>query len=206
MIRPAVVLRMPKFNMSSDEAARLARYFAAVDNVQYPYQFSSRRLATVLDEKEQQYEQRVAELGAGAAPVPHNRFDAAVSIAVDKNYCRQCHIIADFEPAGSDRAKAPNLSQLYTRLRPEFVRNWIARPVSVLPYTSMPINIPYRADQDHLGGVSQQLYPGTSAQQIDGMVDWLMNYDRYAKERTLIAPLVPPDPPTTDAQPATTAR
>ena len=30
-IRPAVVLRMPKFNMSSAEASKLANYFAAVE-------------------------------------------------------------------------------------------------------------------------------------------------------------------------------
>src|SRR5262249_17308375 len=36
-IRPAVVLRMPRFNMSSEEASQLANYFAAVDDAQYPY-------------------------------------------------------------------------------------------------------------------------------------------------------------------------
>ena len=35
-IRPAVVLRMPRFNMSSEEASQLANYFAAVDDAQYP--------------------------------------------------------------------------------------------------------------------------------------------------------------------------
>ena len=34
LIRPAVVLRMPKFNMSTGEATALANYFAAVDNVE----------------------------------------------------------------------------------------------------------------------------------------------------------------------------
>ena len=42
VIRPAAVLRMPKFNMSSDEATKLVNYFAAVDGVDYPYDFDPR--------------------------------------------------------------------------------------------------------------------------------------------------------------------
>ena len=45
-IRPAVVLRMPKFNMSSAEASKLAGYFAAVDGVDYPYDFDPRNRAS----------------------------------------------------------------------------------------------------------------------------------------------------------------
>ncbi len=41
-IRPAVVLRMPKFNMSSTEASALVNYFAAVDSADYPYDFDPR--------------------------------------------------------------------------------------------------------------------------------------------------------------------
>ncbi|MGC4003470.1 MAG: hypothetical protein QM811_10170 [Pirellulales bacterium] len=42
-IRPAVVLRMPKFNMTSAEAQTFADYFAAVDNAKYPYEFDAAR-------------------------------------------------------------------------------------------------------------------------------------------------------------------
>ena len=41
-IRPAVVLRMPKFNMSSEEASKLVNYFAAMDEAEYPYESDSR--------------------------------------------------------------------------------------------------------------------------------------------------------------------
>ena len=41
-IRPAVVLRMPKFNMSPAEATKLVNYFAAVDGADYPYDFDPR--------------------------------------------------------------------------------------------------------------------------------------------------------------------
>ena len=40
LIRPAVLMRMPKYNLSPLEARRLADYFAAQDNSRYPYQFA----------------------------------------------------------------------------------------------------------------------------------------------------------------------
>jgi hypothetical protein len=58
----------------------------------------------------------------------------------------------------------------------------------------MPVNIPYDANAPHLGGVSQDLFPGTSIQQLDGLVDLLMNFDEYAKRRTTIRNLVKQTP------------
>ena len=46
-IRPAVFLRMPKFNMSSAEATALANYFAAVDNADFPYVAAAEHAAGV---------------------------------------------------------------------------------------------------------------------------------------------------------------
>ncbi|HUG69252.1 MAG TPA: hypothetical protein VMM76_15985, partial [Pirellulaceae bacterium] len=54
-IRPAVVLRMPRFNMSPDEATKLVNYFAAIDNVDYPYDSSERRQENHLDSLEAAY-------------------------------------------------------------------------------------------------------------------------------------------------------
>jgi len=36
------------------------------------------------------------------------------------------------------------------------------------------------------------LFPGDNLQQLDGVVDLLMNWDRFAKERFTVAPLVKP--------------
>jgi hypothetical protein len=59
----------------------------------------------------------------------------------------------------------------------------------------MPVNIPYDAsDKEHLGGVKQELYHGTSVEQLDGLVDLLMNFDQYSKGQTDIAKRVPPPP------------
>jgi len=55
------------------------------------------------------------------------------------------------------------------------VHDWIANPKRFLPYTGMPVNIPY--DQP----VSQDLYAGTSEQQLDALTDLLMHFDSFAK-------------------------
>ena len=44
-IRPAVVLRMPNFHMSSDEAAKLVDYFAAASGAEFPYEYKPQQRA-----------------------------------------------------------------------------------------------------------------------------------------------------------------
>ena len=191
-IRPAAVLRMPRFNMTPQEATQLVNYFAALDDAVYPYASDPRRQTADLAVAEAQYQEILSQASAGGESAPRSRFDDAMKIVVDNNYCVKCHLVGDFEPKGADIAKAPNLAQVYQRLRPEFVRNWIAKPQWLLPYTSMPQNIKVET------GVSQELYHGTSTEQVDALVDLLMNFDEYAKQRSLIAPLVK-DPPPPDA-------
>jgi cbb3-type cytochrome oxidase cytochrome c subunit len=189
-IRPASFMRMPKYNLSAAEAGALADYFAAQDRMAYPYQTIDRRDRAYLQQAEQAYrEQRKARPGPERAADP-DRLAAAVRIVTDKNYCVTCHMVGDYDPRTSDRAKGPNLADVYKRFRPDYVRRWVAEPVSVLPYTGMPIIIPYQPDAPNLGGVDQSLYPGTSTQQLDALVDLLMNFDAYTRRRAPFAPLV----------------
>jgi hypothetical protein len=85
---------------------------------------------------------------------------------------------------------APDLSVIYRRLRPDYLRRWLANPSQILPYTPMPVNVQYDADAPHLGGVAQQLYHGTSLEQLDGLVDLLMNYPHYAQSQADVTKLV----------------
>ena len=189
-IRPAVVLRMPKFNLTSAEATALAGYFAAIDNVDYPYDFNERRQTNYLIREEIQYQDRLQAEGVTRKT---SRLDDAMRIVTNGNYCVKCHLVGDYEPKGADRAKAPNLARVYERLRPDYVRKWIANPKQLLPYTSMPQNIPYPA------GIDKNLYHGESIEQVDVLVDLLMNYDEYAKGHNKIAPLVQQAPPASPA-------
>jgi cytochrome c2 len=191
-IRPAVVLRMPDFHMTSEEAQKLANYFAAMDNVTYPYQYSKRRQNGYLSALENSYRSRLKSEGIdpGLEDIS-KRLSDAMRIVTSSTYCVKCHIVGDFEPSGSDRAKAPDLAIIHKRMRPNFLRQWLAKPTSILRYTSMPMNVPYNADTPFLGStVPQDLYHGTSVDQLEALVDLLMNYDVYAKERSRVVPLV----------------
>ena len=175
MLRPAVVMRMPNFHMSSDEAEKLTSYFAAMSDAQFPYEY-----------KPQQRSNYLAKLTSnGGDPLAE-----AMNIVTNGNYCVKCHAVADFAPQGDPSTFGPNLADAQRRLRPTFTRDWIANPARILPYTGMPVNIPYRPEDPHLGGVAQDLYHGTSIQQLNGLVDLLMNFDAYARRNTSVSSLV----------------
>ena len=199
-IRPAVVLRMPKFNMSPVEATKIVNYFAAKDNVAYPYDYSKQEDVNTITEADDQYNATLVTQDLIESPIAGRRLEDAMKIVTNQNFCVKCHIVGDFEPAGSNKAKAPDLALVYKRLRPEYLRRWIARPNSILPYTAMPVNIPIGKP------VSQDLYHGSDREQIDALVDLLMNYDLYTsgnasittlvEEQKAAAPAVEPETPT----------
>jgi hypothetical protein len=170
----------------------LASYFAARDQAVYPYEYSDSTQNKRLDEEDAAYQAGLAEAPEGERPPGETRFDHVMNIVTSSDYCVQCHMVGDFVPKTSDRAMAPDLSVVNRRLRPEYMRRWIANPKQILPYTPMPVNIKYNADAPHLGGVAQTLYHGSSVQQVDALVDLLMNYPRYAKSRALVSGLVKP--------------
>ena len=175
-LRPAVVMRMPDFNMSSDEAAKLVNYFAAASGADFPYEYKPQQRASYLAEAEAAHPERMNQ---------------AMNIVVDGNYCVKCHAVADFQPQGDVTTFGPNLANVYRRLRPDYVRDWVANPKRILPYTGMPVNVIYKPeDAAHLGGVAQALFAGTSLDQLRGLVDLLMNFDVYTKRQTSITPLV----------------
>ncbi len=174
-IRPAAVLRMPNFNMSSAEAAALVDYFAAKNNAQFPYEYNERRRGGYL---------------AGLESSHPELLDDAMRIVTDNNYCVKCHSVGDYQVKGSIRTQGPRLDEVYRRLRPDYTRRWVASPARILPYTGMPVNIPYDPAAPHLGGINQALFPGTSVMQLDGIVDLLMNFDEYTKRKTSVKSLV----------------
>jgi hypothetical protein len=189
-IRPAALMRMPKFNLSSREATQLVHYFAAKDRAEYPYRYSRRTQAGYLKAAQEAYEQSLQDVPEADRPFGETRLAHAMNIVVGGDYCVKCHLVGQYSPEGDDRAKAPDLSLVYRRLRPDYVRRWTANPPQLLPYTPMPVNINYDANAPFLGGVDQSLFHGSSIQQVDGLVDLLMNYPRYAERRAPVADLV----------------
>jgi cytochrome c551/c552 len=173
-IRPPAVLRMPKFNWSAAQAASMVNYFAAVDGAEYPYVYDPR-----LDES------AVADTER-ARP---GHLVGALKIVTNNNYCVKCHLVGDYAPPGNPKALAPQLERVHERLRPDYVHNWIANPKRFLPYTGMPVNIPFDKP------VSQDLYAGTSEEQVDALTDLLMHFDTFAKRNLSLDAYLRQQPP-----------
>jgi len=174
-IRPAAVLRMPKFNMSSEDASRLVDYFAAMDNAAFPYESDNRTLPSYLAAEDAKHA---------------HRFTDAMKLMTDTNYCIKCHKLGDFTPNPPANAWAPNLDRVYQRLRPDYLHRWVASPARILPYTAMPQNFKPGAVE------AQPLYKGTSEEQIDALVDLLLNYDVFMNDQKSYKDSIKPAPPT----------
>jgi mono/diheme cytochrome c family protein len=204
-IRHTTVLRMPKFNMSDAEASILANYFAAADGAEYPYQdasvaqedylknaeaefrssFNDRTKSSYLDEGWSVLvgkslvdgEQLTLEDGKPAAPV-----------------CSKCHQVGGIKYTSTDPKdfRGPNLDQVSTRLRSDWVLNWINNPARITPSTSMPLN--FASDKKNL----LPLFHGLPANQVKGVRDALMNYPRILEDLSLrnFKPDPPPPAPT----------
>ncbi|MFH1923034.1 MAG: hypothetical protein ABIP48_24485, partial [Planctomycetota bacterium] len=171
-IRPAVVLRMPKYNMSPEEAGKLVDYFAAVAGVDFPYSFDPRG--------------RIADLEAKELARP-NRLDDAMRIVIDRTtYCTKCHLVGDYSPGGETQTVlAPRLDRVGPRLRPEYLHRWLANPKALLPYTGMPVNFPPTGPP-----MGQDLFEGSSLEQLDAVTDLLLNYHGYMNGRSSIRAVI----------------
>jgi hypothetical protein len=172
-IRPAVLLRMPKFNMSDQEARDFVNFFAARDNVEYPYEYDRRTQDSYLSSLEAQHP---------------NRLNDALRIVTNSEFCVKCHKIGDFTPAGTAAALAPNLDQVHSRMRSTFLEKWMADPKRLLPFTGMPQNFPQNQP------VSQELFHGTSEEQLQAVVDFLLNYNTVMQRQpeVKVAPAASP--------------
>jgi cytochrome c2 len=121
-IRPWLQVRMPTFGFATDQINALTAYFAAQDKARYPF------------------EGRVESLD------PRSRAAGAATFVSLK--CAQCHptsqdAFAQALKEGKTPADlAPILAAAHTRLRYEWIADWIKRPDEWMPGTRMPTNFP----------------------------------------------------------------
>ncbi len=176
-IRPAAMLRMPKYTLSTDEVGKLIRFFAARSRVRLPYtRLGAAGVSPVLPNRHGQDARGTPGENSGAT----RRFDQAMRLITDrKMFCAKCHVIGDYRPGGTATKMAPDLENVGRRLRGEYVRRWLAHPRATLPYTPMPVNFPPSGDP-----LGQDLLPGSSTQQIEAVVELLIGYDDYLRSRT----------------------
>lgn len=108
-------------------------------------------------------------------------------IVVDRTtFCAKCHRIGDYSPGGEMQTiLAPDLAQVGRRIRPEYLRRWLADPRSILPYTGMPVNFPPEG-----APLGQDLMPAASRDQLEAVADLLLHYDAYWQSRARIRTLM----------------
>jgi mono/diheme cytochrome c family protein len=166
-IRHTTVLRMPRFNMSDDEARALANYFAAVDGAVYPYQKVIEREAPYLAAKNAQFHEQFMSKD-------HDYLTESWKV-LNSPLCIKCHAVGGRMPVSTDPAndiRAPNLEMAGDRLRPDWLQLWLYKSPWITPYTSMPQNFP--PGKKNL----EELFGGDGNAQTIGVRDALVNYHR----------------------------
>jgi mono/diheme cytochrome c family protein len=118
-IRPWLKVRMPTFDLSSDEADGLVDYFLSLDRVQIPYVHIDR-----------------------AALTPHNLEAGKLLMSRDYFDCFSCHQRGAQKPQGPPEGWAPDLALAHARLNPDWIVRWIMDPQKLMPGTKMPSYYP----------------------------------------------------------------
>jgi hypothetical protein len=98
-------------------------------------------------------------------------------LVANSNICLSCHQVASFPASKPRNEQGPPLSLSAERLRPEWMKRWIANPQRYLVYPSpMPQNFP----ADKSGEDWYQYFYGTSLEQAVASRDVLLNLPRVA--------------------------
>ena len=117
-IRPWLQVRMPTFQFTDQELNDLTKYFAALSRAPYPFL-----------------------LQASAADP---RSLASGRLVFEAYRCAQCHPRSqqEMDKVQDKSSLAPNLQMASTRLRNDWIQDWIRRPDEWMPGTRMPTNFP----------------------------------------------------------------
>ena len=117
-MRPWLTARMPSFYFEESEASAIARYFSALDEVEFP--FISTAVAT------------------------NNERLAVGDRLFTLLQCAKCHPTDDgpLPPGVTAADLAPNLMISSERLRPQWVLDWLIEPQQIAPGTRMPTFFP----------------------------------------------------------------
>ena len=184
-LRHFTVLRMPRFNLSDDEATILANYFAAYDGTPYPYQDVPQRDKPYL----QKTNRELADHTSGK-----DEYLADAWKVLNGKTCVGCHSVGGriYEKSSDPKqVQGPDLQHVATRLRPEWTQLWLYKPQWITPYTSMLA--PFAKSQPGYKSVLK----GDPKLQTVALRDALMNYDRLLEQYGKTQQLLPLDESTT---------
>jgi hypothetical protein len=106
---------MPTFGFSDEETNTLLRYFTSLSESPFPFETPP------------------------AGPFPPAEMTAAKTLT-SKDYfnCFSCHQQGAKKPEGDPSGWAPDLALAQSRLRPDWIVDWIKDPQKLYPGTKMP--------------------------------------------------------------------
>lgn len=168
-IRHTTVLRMPKFNMSDDDAQALANYFAAVDRTKFPYQLIPEREPAYLNAKNEEFHKAFPDKKVDYLQESWQMLNAPL--------CIKCHSVGGRQVTISDPKtdiRGPNLDLATERLKPDWLQLWLYQPKWITPYTSMPSPLP--PQQPGAQPRFPEIFGGDGLRQSIGLRDALVNY------------------------------
>jgi mono/diheme cytochrome c family protein len=142
-IRPWLDLRMPTFEFSDEEINAITRFFAAMDKVPYPY------------EPKPQLDPKMIASG-------HDLFT--------RWQCVKCHVVAGKLPNQEPANMAPDLANVPSRLRAEWLPHWLADPQKIIPGTRMPSNFPEKPEEN----AYPEVFGGDQKMQIEAVRSYLL--------------------------------
>lgn len=174
-LRFTTVLRMPQFNISDEEAAALANYFAAADGAVYPYHFQPQLATETLSPTEFDLQQKPT-LGADVAKTDESWKMLTTTL------CIKCHQVAgrEMDPKVTGVVRGPNLERVASRIRPEWLDVWLYNPSWITPYTSMPA--PFAANAVGEKSAFPAVFGGNPEAQTEGVYNALLNYQRLLEK------------------------
>ncbi|MBI4007874.1 MAG: c-type cytochrome [Planctomycetes bacterium] len=153
-LRPWLKVRMPTYEMSSQEATKVAKFFSLIENEDYPYVDIEEIKKEYLEEKEKKFPDYLAK--------------AKVLFEAKDVNCGSCHVQGSKTPEGDPSEWAPDLSLARVRLRPTWITKWLLDPQAIEPGTKMP--------RFFRTGELQDYFPGTPEEQATAIKDLLMNF------------------------------
>ncbi|MBC8411405.1 MAG: c-type cytochrome [Rhodobacteraceae bacterium] len=149
IIRPNLQVKMPSFHQVTDEEWNaIIKYFQQLDNEKIAY-----RADLVFDKNSLEFKggEMLHELGA----------------------CNNCHFYGTTFPKQDASTWAPNLALTKERLNPDWVKEWLRDPQTIMPGTKMPA--PYLPSEDLLILDGAELDWGTELVKMNGDTEAMLN-------------------------------
>jgi mono/diheme cytochrome c family protein len=159
-IRPWLEVRMPTFGFTEDQTNAITEYFATLDKVSYPYETKP--------------------------AVSDPALVATGKQLFEKWQCVKCHVVSGKLPNQEPANMAPDLANVPSRLRADWIARWLTEPTKIQPGTRMPTNFP----TDPSENAFPEILGGDQKKQIEAVRSYLLTLGRVGKSASIAAPAV----------------